>query len=242
MGILRTKTIEPATGSTLTLGASGDTITVSSDSIKANTFKDAGGNTLFTSDGAGTLSSINSGLVPGGPILISTSTASGSSSIDITSGIDSTYDEYMFVYTDINAATDLASFSFQVNATDSTGYNRTITTTLFQAYHNEADSSAALAYNPGHDHAQGTAFQILAGTLGNGSDESAAGILHLFSPSSTTYVKHFYATAALFNGDSTRINHTFAAGYINDTTAIDDIRFKMSSGNFDGVIQMYGIK
>ena len=39
MGTLRAKTIEPATGSTLTLGASGDTVTVSSDSIKVNTFK-----------------------------------------------------------------------------------------------------------------------------------------------------------------------------------------------------------
>ena len=107
MGTLRTKTIEPATGTTLTLGASGDSITVSSDSIKTNTFKDAGGNTLFTSDGAGTLSSVNSSLVGGaGPVLISTSTASGASSIDITSGIDSTYDEYMFVFTDINPATD----------------------------------------------------------------------------------------------------------------------------------------
>jgi hypothetical protein len=242
MGILRTKTIEPATGSTLTLGASGDTVTVSSDSIKANTFKDAGGNTLFTSDGAGTLSSVNSAFVPDGPILISTHTASDSSSIDITSGIDSTYDEYMFVYTDINPATDKTHFSFQVNATDSTGYDRTITTTVFQAHHNEADSTTSLAYNPGHDQAQGAAFQILAGYVGNESDESAAGILHLFSPSSTTYVKHFYATTNLFNGDSTRTNHTFAAGYINDTTAIDEISFKMSSGNFDGTIQMYGIK
>ena len=93
MGTLKAKTIEPATGSTLTLGASGDTVTVSSDSIKTNTFKDAGGNTLFTSDGAGTLSSINSGLAGGGgPILISTHTPSNSSSIHITTEIDSTYD------------------------------------------------------------------------------------------------------------------------------------------------------
>ena len=103
MSILRTKTIEPATGSTLTLGASGDTVTVSSDSIKVNTFKDAGGNTLFTSDGAGTLSSVNAGLVGGaGPVLISTDTASGASSIDITSGIDSTYKEYLFTFKNIH--------------------------------------------------------------------------------------------------------------------------------------------
>ena len=183
------------------------------------------------------------------PTLKKTLTASDSASLAFVDGtssvvLDSTYDEYMFVYTDINAATDLASFSFQVNATDDAGggYDTSLmSTSFFQAYHNEADDAAALAYNAGHDQAQAAGHQILAGTLGNGSDESAAGIMHLFSPSSTTYVKHFYATTSLFNGDSTRINHSFVAGYINDTTAIDEIQFKMSSGNFDGVIQLYGI-
>jgi hypothetical protein len=242
MGILRTKTIEPATGSTLTLGASGDTVTVSSDSIKANTFKDAGGNTLFTSDGAGTLSSINSAFVPYGPILISTSTASDSSSIDITSGIDSTYDEYMFVFTDINPDSNDKNFTFQVNATDGADYNDSaITSTVFESEHYENASVARVRYEPNDDQAQGTAFQILAEGIGNGADESLAGVFHLFNPSNTTYVKHFYATTNAYrHPDSSR--QTFAAGYINDTTAIDDIRFKMSSGNFDGVIQMYGIK
>jgi hypothetical protein len=241
MGILRTKTIEPATGSTLTLGASGDTVTVSSDSIKANTFKDAGGNTLFTSDGAGTLSSINSAFVPYGPILISTSTASDSSSIDITSGIDSTYDEYMFVFTDINAVTSATQFSFQANAVGASGFNEYITSTWFHAAQYEANSWAGLEYQAVNDQAQGTGYQYLPIQMGAESDESAAGILHLFSPSSTTYVKHFYSR---FNNyaqdDSTRA--TFIAGYFNLTAAIDEISFKMTSGNFDGTIQMYGIK
>jgi hypothetical protein len=242
MGILRTKTIEPATGSTLTLGASGDTITVSSDSIKANTFKDAGGNTLFTSDGAGTLSSVNAGLAGGaGPILISTSTASGSSSIDITSGIDSTYDEYMFVFTDINPATDSTDFTFQANVAGQTGFNETVTSTAWRAYHYENDSITSLGYRDTDDQAQGTGFIKLAPVVGNGADESCAGILHLFSPSSTTYVKHFYATTQeYFASDASR--EFFAAGYFNVTGAVDEISFKMSSGNFDGTIQMYGIK
>ncbi len=244
MGILRTKTIEPATGSTLTLGASGDTITVSSDSIKANTFKDAGGNTLFTSDGAGTLSSINSGLVPGGPILISTSTASGSSSIDITSGIDSTYDEYMFVFTDIGPATNQVDFVFQVNSAGGAGFNEYITSTAFCAYHDESPgTSEDLIYTAARDQAQGTGYQQISFYVGNESDKSVAGILHLFSPSSTTYVKHFYSRANRCDGNSsTYAGDDYAAGYINTTAAIDEISFKMSSGNFDGVIQMYGIK
>ena len=177
------------------------------------------------------------------PTLISTSTASDSSSIDITSGIDSTYDEYMFVFTDINPATDAAAFQFQVNATDDPGgdYDTSlITSSYFRAKHNEDGSGAELAYSTGNDLAQSASFQNLYHSLGNGSDESCAGVMHLFNPSSTTYVKHFYSRmAGYFEGNDA--GQTFAAGYINDTTAIDDIQFKMSSGNFDGVIQMYGI-
>ena len=77
MSILRVATIEPeGATTTLTLGASGDTVTSSVDSIKANTFKDAGGNTLWTSDGAGTVSSVNSAMSGGGVTFISETTVS----------------------------------------------------------------------------------------------------------------------------------------------------------------------
>ena len=241
MGTLKARTIDPATGSTLTLGASGDTVTVSSDSIKTNTFKDAGGNTLFTSDGAGTLSSVNSGLAGGGgPVLISTHTASGASSVDITSGIDSTYDEYMFVFTDIGPATDGAEFQFQVNAAGQSGFNETITSTYFMAQHYESGATSTLAYFTNMDLAQGTGNQKLT-HQGNDADQASVVILHLFSPASTTYVKHFYFQGSAYQSDDRNYN-AFGAGYINTTAAIDEISFYMSGGNFDGVIQMYGIK
>ena len=181
------------------------------------------------------------------PTLIKTLTASDSTSLEFVDGtddvvFDSTYDEYMFVFTDINPATDAAEFQFQVNATDDAGgdYDTSlITSTAFYAYANES-SGATFGYDTDRDLAQSSNFQILFGQVGNGSDESGAGILHLFSPSSTTYVKHFYCTSNHYNAS----NHAMAyyvAGYINDTTAIDDIQFKMSSGNFDGKIKMYGI-
>ena len=174
------------------------------------------------------------------PTLISTHTASGSSSVDITSGIDSTYDEYMFVFTDINPATDTAGFQFQVNADGQTGFNETITSTYFYAIHDEADTNPGLSYEASLDLAQGTSYQPLASYLGNGADESLAGILHLFNPASTTYVKHFYSTRNYHTAHNYTVNG-FTAGYINTTSAIDEISFKMSSGNFDGVIQMHGI-
>ena len=241
MGTLRAKTIEPATGTTLTLGASGDSITVSSDSIKVNTFKDAGGNTLFTSDGAGTLSSVNSAFLPAGPILISTSTASNAASIEITSGIDSTYDEYMFVLTDINPVATQADFGFQVNASGQTGYNETMTTTLFSAYQTESGTDPLLWYNTTDDQAQGTAYQIICRQIGNGSDENGSGEIFLYNPASTTYVKQFYSRSAEYYGGNGAFD-VFIGGYLNTTSAINALTFKISSGNIDaGTIAMYGI-
>ena len=174
------------------------------------------------------------------PTLISTSTASNDANVDITSGIDSTYDEYMFVLTDIGPATDQANFTFQVNAAGGSGFNETITSTWWEAIHNEDDDTAQIGYAAGHDQAQGTAYQYIGANLGNGAEESSAGILHLFSPSSTTFVTHFYGTFNLHLYHNYTVN-AFLAGYINTTTAIDEISFKFSSGNMNGVIQMYGI-
>ena len=179
--------------------------------------------------------------------LIKTLTASDSASLSFVDGtadvvFDSTYAEYMFVFTDIGPATDNANFLFQVNATDDAGggYDTSlITSTAFTSSHDEGNVAVAqLSYDEGL--AQSANFQNLFRDCGNGADESGACILHIFSPSSTTYVKHFYATAHYMHEDSwARTQYT--AGYINDTTAIDEIQFKFSSGNFDGVIQMYGI-
>jgi len=175
------------------------------------------------------------------PTLISTSTASGASSIDITSGIDSTYDEYMFVFTDVNPATDGAYFSFQVNADGQTGFNETVTSTYFKAEHGEDDTVQGPAYDTGNDQAQGTAYQYLAAGIGNGSDECMAGGFHLFAPSSTSKVKHFYSTVQYSHLSNYSIN-AFAAGYVNNAaSAITEISFKMSSGNFDGSIHFFGV-
>jgi len=174
------------------------------------------------------------------PTLISTSTASGASSVDITSGIDSTYDEYMFVCTDIGPATDNAEFGFQVNVDGQSGFNETVTSSFFSDYHLESNADAGVGYHTDFDQAQGTAYQTLSRELGNGADESTSGILHLFSPSNTTYVTHFYSRFSGYVHDDAA-KGSYVAGYFNVTGAIDEISFKMDTGNFDGVIQMYGI-
>ena len=174
--------------------------------------------------------------------LISTHTASASATLDITSGIDSTYDSYEFHFVNMHPATDAVDFEFQVNAAGgATGFNETITSTFFYAYEAEDNNSATLTYETAEDQAQGTAYQALVPYQGSGDDEGLSGVLTLYAPSSTTYVKHFISRInACHRGTYSTDNYT--AGYINVTAAIDEISFKFGSGNIDaGTIHMYGV-
>ena len=156
--------------------------------------------------------------------------------------IDSTYKEYLFLFKDIHPETNGANLSFQGNAAGGSGYNETITSTFFSAYHNEADTAAAIVYDTGSDQVQGTGFQAIDTGIGNDNDQCKVGYLHLFNPSSTTFVKHFICVSNnCVASDYSQQDHI--AGYFNTTSAIDEIQFKMSSDAIDaGDICLYGIK
>ena len=177
----------------------------------------------------------------GNLVFISRSTASSSSSLSITSGIDSTYKEYIFMFNNIHAATAGTDFGFQGDTGTNTNYNQTITSSFFRAAHNEADSTAVVGYDTGYDQAQGTSIQPIATNMGDDNDMCGSGFLHLFSPSDTSFVKHFIATSNVYQ-ESVFNNNQYIAGYFNTTSAITRIQFKMASGNIDsGTIDMYGV-
>jgi len=179
------------------------------------------------------------GVSTGSAVLLSTATASNDTSIEFT--LPTAYKQIVFGFYNITPATDTAGFQFQVNADGQTGYNETITSTYFYAIHDEANTTASLSYEGSLDLAQGTSYQPLASYLGNGADESLAGILHLFNPASTTYVKHFYSTRNYHSAHNYTVNG-FTGGYINTTTNLSEISFKMSSGNISsGTIKMWGV-
>ena len=184
-----------------------------------------------------------SGLSGGTMNLISTQTASSSSTISFTSGIDSTYDEYVFKFYNIHPSSD-SGLQLQFNGSADTGsnYNVTKTTTHFSAYHYESDAhSPALGYNTAYDLAQSTAFQTISTNIGGDNDQCGSGYIHLFNPSSTTFVKHFIGNVSFVQSDDVqRID--YVAGYFNTTSAVDAVQFKFSSDNIDsGVIKLYGV-
>ena len=180
-------------------------------------------------------------------VLIKEVTASSDSTIDFVNGtsdvvLDSTYPIYLFKFINVHNATDFKDLQFQANVAGGSGYNETITSTSFYAQHNESGSAAALAYETSRDQAQGTSFQSLVQGAGNDNDQSSSGELWLFGLSSTTFVKHFMAQGNCSTDDD-KMRILYTAGYFNTTSAIDEIQFKMASGNIDaGTFKLYGIK
>ena len=185
------------------------------------------------------ITALPSGISGGGLNLISTQTASSSANLSFTSGIDSTYKEYIFKFYNIHPSA-AAVFTFNGSTDGGSNYNITKTTTHFRAYHNEADTDTSLTYDEGSDLAQSTNYQNLGHAIKTDNDASGAGYLHIFEPSSTTFVKNFIAQFTVHQNSDYNMN-SYIAGYFNNTSAINAIDFKMSSGTFDGVIKLYGV-
>jgi hypothetical protein len=179
----------------------------------------------------------------GALVPIKTLTASSSSTLSFVHGssdvvLDSTYRTYLFKFITIHPATDNAYF--QVNFNDGSS-DLSKTSSTFREYHTEAGSSPLLDYLDGLDLSNSTSEQTLLENQGNGNDECISGYLYLFSPSSTTYVKHYIGRAAGYQSGNAA-NGQYTGGYVNSTSAVTTVTFQFNSGNIDaGTIKLYGI-
>jgi len=183
--------------------------------------------------------------VGGNMVFIKKLTASSSSTLSFVDGassvvLDNTYKEYLFTFKNIHPSTD--NKSLMVNFRDGgTDYDAPKTTTAFRSGYNEGGSNTQLGYVGDYDLANGTGDQYLFEGLGADNDQSCSGYLHLFNPSSTTFVKHFISNFQGYRYNDYTANW-YVAGYCNVTAAIDAVQFKMDSGNIDaGDICLYGI-
>ena len=172
-------------------------------------------------------------------------TASSSGTLSFVNGasavvLDNTYKEYLFIINQCHPSA-ASNFAFQGSINTGSAYGVNITSTHFQAKHDENGSGAALTYEAGRDLAQSTSFQRLTETQDTANDHCCSGIIRLFSPGSTTFLKHFITNFQSIS-DNPSASNNYAAGYFNTTSAIDAIQFKFESGNIDsGTITLYGI-
>ena len=222
----------------LTLGTTGDTVQVTAGaSLNVNTLKDSGGNTLFTSDGSGNLSSMNSAF-SGGPTLIATNTLTGSSTYsDFT--ISGSYKLYIFSIQRLWCATDGSPTGINFSD-DGSNFDVTKTTTIVEAYHSESNTQAGLQYVASQDQKNTGNRQNLFFSTSNEADSNASATVHLFNPHSTTYYKQFYSVSSMF-GDLIGERNIWVGGWLSTTAAIQKVRFDSNAGNLTGVIKMYGL-
>jgi len=209
--------------------------------------------TGIISDNVGRTSGLIKAASGGGSVwnLIKSQTASSSSDVSFVNGssdvvLDSTYPIYVFKCINIHpSASDELSFNGS-DDTSSHSYDVIKTTTHFYVIHAEDGTQGNLYYNASEDTTQGTGFQNLtsASQIGTDNDCVTNGELWLYSPSSTTYIKHFMARFPYMDSRSPQyVYDCYTAGYFNTTSAITAIQFKMNSGNLDaGTFKLYGIK
>ena len=155
---------------------------------------------------------------------------------------DNTYSAYCFKFTNIHGSAT-AQFKFNASTDAGSNYNVTKTTTYFVSRHDENGSNGQIQQDTGNDLAQGTGDQLLCDNFGNDNDASLCGELWIFNPASTTFAKHFFSDCQYYQSAVPRTNRTFAQGYLNTTSAVDAIIFRMSSGTLEsGNIRVYGLK
>jgi len=181
--------------------------------------------------------------------LIKTLTAEPSAYLEFVDGsddvvFDSTYPVYEFHYVSMHPAS-AGDFVFQVNSTNDAGgaYDTSkITSTFSRAEHTEGGSSPSFLYSDGNDLADEADWCKLLHNIDDENYDNCSGILTIYDPSSTTYIKHFLARTSATHHSAEYTMDSYVGGYINDLYAIDEIRFKFASGNMDsGTIKMFGV-
>tara|TARA_R110002073_G_scaffold214704_1_gene375024 strand:+ start:851 stop:1456 length:606 start_codon:yes stop_codon:yes gene_type:complete len=179
----------------------------------------------------------------GNMVLLNTATASSSASLSFNNTyINSNYLVYQFICKNMNPANDGDNFSVNFSIDNGSNYNVAKTSTYFHARHGEDGNNDELAYQAAQDLAQGTGLQRLAEGVGGDSDQCTSGIITLFNPSSTTFIKHYISNFSNVRHVNQATN-LFVGGYANTTSAVNAIQFSFNSDNINaGQIKLYGIK
>jgi len=235
------QTVNPPDGSVATAKIAATAVTgakLNTDVISAQTAlatAPADTDELLISD-AGVLKRIDYSLLKSTPthVLISTTTVSSAvSEVNITSNIDSTYKRYIFHVDNLSCATNNAHLHFRFFQSGSIVSSSTYDWVYYYGQSNDS------GFN-GYASSQNDSYIRLLDEVKSDSDQTAYLTLTLYDPSNTTTHKRIDSINTYSRGGN--INAQRVGGRIEDTTAVDGVRFFMSSGNIDGgIIKMYGV-
>lgn len=173
-------------------------------------------------------------VLPVGMNLLSSVTASASSTIDLETTFNSTYDYYMIVADGVRVSTDGANILMRakVGGAYDTGTN--------YDHHSSQSLSSTSTYSGSAATAQSSI--LIANSVGNAAARSASFIVDIYHPASTSLQKQFsWRGISTSTGGNART--AFGAGANTSTAALTGIRFYPSAGNLSvGNFRLYGVK
>ena len=189
----------------------------------------------FLISDAGTLKRMDYSYIKGGAglnLISTTNVSSSASSVDITSGIDSTYKRYVLQYTNVHVSASAPTMygKFYVDGTITSGSDY-----IYGAIGRHSGSSTITWQSTGN-----SSFRFNYDS-GNDNDMGMNGSITLFDPSNTTFTTSFYIENIDHQSDD-RSNVAHVGGRLNLTGAVTGISFDPSSGNIDsGIFKLFGI-
>jgi len=192
----------------------------------------------FLVSDAGTLKRIDYSLIKGGgsrTLLATTTVTSAVSSVDFTSGIDSTYPMYEIIF--INVHTSGGNYSFLYNLQESGAFK---SSGNCYEYANQVTTSGgsheANASTGAND------VKLHGETISDGTGYNMNGIFRIFNPSATDNFKAVLSDVTTQRNDGEATRSSSASYYQTNQNAITGVRFKWSTGNIaTGIFKLYGV-
>ena len=246
MGQLYVDTIEPQSGTALTVGETGQNTVLAGNDLRANVFQDAGGNAIFTSNGSGVLSGVNSSFGAAMSLLTTTTVSTAVATVDHTTAISgaftNTYHQYIWHLINVQPATDGAEMQF-LGTTDNTNWTLTKTSCYTRSYNGTANNNIAWGFLSSKSRATSADAAWISDNIGSATAESQSGMFSLYNPSSTTHKKVFQSQMAAIDSGSATYDAKVGGYFMSGSSAVTGIRFLFSSGNIDsGIFKLYGVK
>jgi hypothetical protein len=165
-------------------------------------------------------------------VLLSTQTASASSTVDFTSLIDSTYKNYKFIFSSVVASNDTVRLEFATSTNNGSSF---LTGVSDHVIASPASSTYDGSFSSNEDE-----LRLIENT-GTGTGEGVSGELTLFDPSNTSIYKNASWLCSVFNASGVA-QLAVGAGVVKTTTAVNAARFQFSAGTItSGTFKLYGI-
>jgi len=218
MSKLETNQVDPATGTTLTLGTSGDTIAIPSGVTIAN----SGTQTGFSDY-----------------VKLATASASGASYISFDGYFTSDYRNYIVFYNNLfsnGAASTVYVKIRQGNADKSDSNYRFVTNFATRT------SSANNWYTNQGGWDVNTGARITADTLGDTESEAGQLMLNIFNPLSTASDTRLIGDLIYMRASDAELIRSQIQMEYNNTGACSGLTLYVDSGNISSTWTLYGIK